>query len=93
VALFKFLRKALSPGGHDTVAEASCFQSAQLTGTGTPQTIPHGLAAVPSKVRVYLVGSPPVTYVGCTIIEGIHNATNLYIQCTFGWVYQVEAYT
>ena len=90
MSLLKYLKKALSPGGHVTAAESGIFVSAATTGNGSSQTHAHGLGVDPAEVEVYLVGTPAVTYVGCTI-SYTHDATNVYVTCTLNYIYRVRA--
>lgn len=90
MSLLKYLKKALSPGGHDTAAEAGIFISGDIVGTGLPQTTPHGLGVTPSVVELYFVGAP-VLYAAGDLIGGVHDATNCYSQCPLGWTYRIRA--
>jgi hypothetical protein len=90
VAVLNYLKRALSPGGHDCAGDASVFVSKDIVGTGFPQTIPHGLGVTPSIVELYFVGAP-VVYASGDLIEGVHDATNCYAQCPAGWTYRVRA--
>jgi hypothetical protein len=64
------------------------FQSAVQTGTGSSQNIPHGLGVVPSLVLV----APQSNGAGSgawTVVEGVHDATNLKVTATSGIAYKV----
>jgi hypothetical protein len=70
------------------------FQSTPQTGTGSAQSIPHGLGVVPTLVLVSpynntAAGSTPFSF---AISEGTHTTTNLLITATSGLVYKVVAF-
>lgn len=70
------------------------FQSIVETGTGSAQSIAHGLGVVPSLVLVApydntASGSTPFTF---QISEGSHTSTNLLITATSGLKYKVIAF-
>jgi len=70
------------------------FESTVLTGTGSSQTIAHGLGVVPSLVLAATYdntasGSSPFTF---QISEGSHTSTNLLITATSGLKYKVIAF-
>ncbi len=91
MASIKFMAKGLSAEGHDCAVEVELWRSANQTGTDHPQSIANGLGKVPAYTRVVLVGLP-ASYVGGEIIEGMHDANDLYVQAPTGWIYYVEAY-
>lgn len=69
------------------------FQSTVLTGTGSAQSVPHGLGVIPSLVLVApydntASGSTPFTF---QIAEGSHTSTNLIITATSGLKFKVIA--
>ena len=59
------------------------------TGTGSQQTIAHGLSAKPTTVKIYPTEDPA----GTTIVWGIPaaDATNIYATVTSGKGYTWEA--
>lgn len=70
------------------------FQSVEETGTGSQQSIPHGLGATPTLVLCApydntASGSTPFTF---QIAEGTHDATNVYVTATSGLKYKVIAF-
>ncbi len=66
------------------------FISAEQTGTGAAQNIPHGLPFTPGIVFAQLTGGP-ATYTQPTITIGASDATNCVVTVTSGWKYRVEA--
>lgn len=71
-------------------AERKCFLSAEITATGSVQSIPHGLGETPSLVMIIPTASPS-TYAALTITEGTHDATNVKVTVTSGWKFKVYA--
>jgi hypothetical protein len=76
------------------VSVSGKFQSTQQTGTGSSQSIPHGLGVIPSLVLVSAYdntasGSTPFTF---QLVEGSHTSTNLLITATSGLKYKVIAF-
>jgi len=70
------------------------FQSTVQTGTGSAQSIAHGLGIVPTLVLVApydntAAGSTPFAF---AISEGSHTSTNLLITATSGLKYKVIAF-
>lgn len=66
------------------------FQSTVQTGTGSQQSIPHGLGVVPSLVLVSVYNNDSLT--AFSVVEGSHDATNLYVTATSGISYKVIAF-
>jgi len=66
------------------------FLSAEQTGTGAEQSIPHGLGVTPALVLIIITGSP-TTYAALTVTEGTHDATNVKVTVTTDWKYKVYA--
>ena len=66
------------------------FLSAEQTGTGSAQNIPHNLGVVPRLVLVLITGSPS-TYSALTVTMGTHTASNIVVTVTSGWKYKVYA--
>lgn len=66
------------------------FQSAVETGTGSQQSIAHGLGSTPSLVLAAAYDNDSITH--WTISEGTHDATNVYITATSGLKYKVIAF-
>ena len=64
--------------------------SAEQTGTGAEQSIPHGLGVTPSLVIINITGSP-ATYAALAVTEGTHDATNVKVTVTADWKYKVYA--
>jgi hypothetical protein len=65
------------------------FKSTEQTGTGSSQSIAHGLGVVPSVVMIQasnLTGGPYV------VVEGTHTTTNVLVTVTTGEKYIVVAY-
>ncbi|MEM3580838.1 hypothetical protein [Thermofilum sp.] len=66
------------------------FLSAERTGTGSAETIAHGLGTVPTTVIFFLTGGPS-TYSQPSITEGSHTSTNLSVTVASGWKYRALA--
>ena len=90
----------LTPGGRlanpsSVVSASTGFQSTQQTGTGTQQTIAHGLGVVPSKVIVeidYIPALPDVATQPTTFItQGTHTRAAVLITALSGLKYRVLA--
>jgi len=71
-------------------ADRLCSLSAEQTGTGSEQSIAHGLGVTPSLVIINITGSP-ATYAALTESLGTHDATNVKVTVTSGWKYKVYA--
>lgn len=67
----------------------SAYAEGSSTGTGSQQTIAHGLGGTPSRVRVYPTGDPA----GTTITWGSPSAdgTNIYVTVTNAKAYKWKA--
>jgi hypothetical protein len=66
------------------------FVSSEQTGTGSSQTIAHGLGVVPRLVFVCVTGSPS-SYSQLSVAEGTHTSTNVVVTVTSGWKFKVVA--
>lgn len=65
------------------------FVSTVQTGNSSQQSIPHGLGVTPTRVIVTVYdNSASSTY---SIVEGSHDATNVYVTVTSGVTYKVWA--
>lgn len=75
-------------GDVGSASSIKTFKSDEQTGTGSAQTIPHGLGATPTLVFVVptLVGTD-----GVTITEGTHGSVNCSVTVTSGAKYKVIA--
>ena len=77
--------------GEDPTYEGTYFfHSAEQTGTGSAQSIPHSVGEVPRSVMVYLTGGP-ASYTQPTISQGTHTADNVVVTVTTGWKYRIRA--
>jgi hypothetical protein len=65
------------------------YSSAGHTGTGSSQNIAHGLGVVPSLVLASVYNSDSIDT--WTVVEGVHDATNLKFTVTSGVGYKVIA--
>jgi hypothetical protein len=63
------------------------FKSAELTGTGAEESIPHDLGVAPSLVFV----TPTNVVEAATFVEGTHGSANLKVNATLGAKYKVIA--
>lgn len=70
---------------------AYTFVSAELTGTDSAQSTPHGLEKVPERIIAVLTGGP-ASYSQPTISFGAHTDTNLITSVTTGWKYRLLAF-
>lgn len=66
------------------------FQSSVQTGSGSQQSIAHGLGVVPSLVLASVYNSDGID--NWTIVEGSHTSTNLLLTVTSGVQYKVIAF-
>lgn len=78
--------------GSVTKAKAKVFFSTEVTGTGSPQNVAHGLAAVPAAVLVSFTELPVDLAAGADIAEGAHDATNVVLTITTGLKVKVLAW-
>jgi hypothetical protein len=70
--------------------ESCMSQSTEQTGTGSEQSIAHGLGVVP-KIALAIPSSSPVVPTAWSINPGTHDATNCKFTATLGWKYRVLA--
>jgi hypothetical protein len=77
--------------GAVTKAKTAMFVSVELTGTGAPQNIAHGLGAVPAFVFGSPTDTSPATAGIYTLTEGAHDATNVIVTVTSGKKFKVLA--
>lgn len=64
------------------------FISAEITGTGAGQSIPHTLGSTPSKVLII-----PTSFSGSyTVVEGAHTSTDVILTATSGAKFKVVAW-
>jgi hypothetical protein len=73
-----------------TSRDRKYFLSDEQTGTGSSQSIAHGLGVVPSLVLVLISGSPS-SYSALSVTMGTHTATNVVVTVTSGWKFRVYA--
>lgn len=71
---------------------ARVFVSAEQTGNGSAQSIPHGLGVVPSGVLIVPTDTAPTTAGDYTAVEGTHTSTNVVVTVTNGKKYKVFAF-
>jgi hypothetical protein len=65
------------------------FVSAEIVGTGAEADTPHGLGRTPSSVVVTLTQKDTTTAVQVT--EGVHDATNIKVDCPATASYKIIA--
>lgn len=58
------------------------FLSAEQTGTGSPQDVPHGLGVTPTVVFFFITGDSRASWAAISIVEGVHDETNLKVTVT-----------
>ncbi len=76
-----------------TFAKAAVFISTEQTGTGNPQNVAHGLAAVPAGVLVVPTEHPGAPDTGAfDIAEGAHDGTNVVVTVTANVKFKVMAW-
>ena len=68
------------------------FVSAEQTGTGSAQNIPHGGTNPPYVVMVIPTDTSPATVGVFTVTEGTHDKTNVIVTVTSGKKYKILAY-
>lgn len=78
--------------GAVTFAKQATFVSTEQTGTGAPQNIAHGLGVVPAHVVVTPTDLAPATTGDYTVVEGVHDATNVIVTVTLSKKFKVVAY-
>lgn len=69
---------------------AGIYASAERTGTGSQETIAHGLGSAPS--HVFAVLTEFLSSANVDVTEGAHTATNILITVTTGVKYKLLAY-
>jgi len=67
------------------------FISAEQTGTGSAQSIPHGGTNPPYAVVVVPTDTSPATVGVFTVTEGAHDKTNVVVTVTSGKKFKVIA--
>lgn len=67
------------------------FQSAEQTGTGSAQSIAHGLGVVPAAVIIYPTDLTPATLGSYVVTLGTHTTTNVVVTVTTSKKYIVVA--
>ena len=67
---------------------ADIFLSTEQTGTGSSQSVAHGLGVIPSKILLALTN---VDVGGATITEGTHTITNIVVTVTSAAKFKVLA--
>jgi hypothetical protein len=75
-----------------TYAKAAVSVSVEQTGTGAPQDVAHGLAAVPAAVLVAVTDDTAAQATGFVIVEGAHDGTNVKLTVTAGVKFKVLAW-
>jgi hypothetical protein len=70
-----------------SVKAYTAYNRGTSTGTGSEQTIVHGLGATPNRVKVWPTADPA----GTVIAFGTHTATNILFTVTTGKAYMWEA--
>jgi hypothetical protein len=71
---------------------SSTFVSTEQTGTGSAQSIAHGLGRAPSLVLIAPTDTAPATTGAYTVTEGTHDATNIVVTVTTGKKFKVLAF-
>lgn len=79
-------------GTHITIEGTNMvvFKSAEIAGTGSEANTAHLLGKVPSIVIVYLTQKDTTT--AFDIVEGVHDATNIKVDCETTAKYKIIAY-
>ena len=72
-----------------TFAQAKASVSAEQTGTGAPQNVAHGLGAAPAAVLIAVTDDVAALLTGFTVVEGVHDGTNVVVTVTTGVKYKV----
>lgn len=75
-----------------TFAKSKVFVSSVQTGTGSAQSIAHGLGAVPAAVMITPYDLTPATAGDYTVTEGTHTTSNVVATVTSGKKYKVLAW-
>lgn len=68
------------------------FVSTEQTGTGSAQSVAHGLGVVPSAVVIVPTDTAPSTVGVYTVTEGTHTSTNVVVTVTSGKKFKVIAF-
>lgn len=67
------------------------FSSTEQTGNGAEQDIAHGLGVTPSIVAIYVTGDARVGWAAYSVVEGVHDGTNVKATVTTNVKYRVLA--
>ena len=78
--------------GAVTVAKMGVFKSSEQTGTGSEQSISHGLGFVPALVIVYPTDTSVATAGVYVVAEGTHTTSVVKVTVTTGKKYIVVAF-
>lgn len=79
--------------GAVTFVKAKAFVSTEQTGTGSPQNVAHGLAAIPAAVLVVVTEHPGTPDTGAfDVAEGAHDGTNVIVTVTANVKFKVMAW-
>jgi predicted RecA/RadA family phage recombinase len=68
------------------------FKSSEQTGTGSAQSIAHGLGVTPTRIAVYPSDTSPSTAGVYTLTEGTNTSTNVVVTVTSGKKFFVIAW-
>jgi len=74
------------------LSQLGIFVSTEQTGTGSAQSIAHGLGVAPSRVVVVPTDLTPATVGQYAATEGTHTTTNVVVTVTTGKKYKVLAF-
>lgn len=78
--------------GAVTKAKTAMFISTEITGTGAPQNVAHGLGVVPAAVFVAPTDLTPATVGQYSVVEGTHTTTNVVLTITLNKKAKVMAW-
>jgi len=78
--------------GSVTVAKMGVFKSSEQTGTGSEQSISHGLGVAPGLVIVYPTDTSVATAGVYVVAEGTHTTSVVKVTVTTGKKYRVVAF-
>jgi hypothetical protein len=78
--------------GAVTVAKMGVFKSSEQTGTGSEQSISHGLGVTPGLVIVYPTDTSVATAGVYVVAEGTHTTSVVKVTVTTGKKYRVVAF-
>jgi len=70
----------------------ACFKSSEQTGTGSSQSIAHGLGVTPTRIAVYPSDTSPSTAGVYTLTEGSNTSSNVVLTVTSGKKFFVIAW-